>query len=128
MSLLLDTSVFLWIYFDEKENLSSKALKKLGQEESLFISAVSIWEIAIKYSSGKLKFDTNPKVWIDQTLREMGLSLLAIQTSHLLEVSELPFHHKDPFDRLLICQSKIEKIPLLSSDEIFKKYDVDVIW
>lgn len=128
MSLLLDTSVFLWMYFDEKKNLTSKALKKIEQEENLLLSAVSIWEIAIKYSSGKLKFDTNPKYWIDQTLREMGVSILAIHTRHLLEVSDLPFHHKDPFDRLLICQSKVEKIPLLSSDNIFKEYKVEIIW
>lgn len=99
-----------------------------NENHELVISAVSTWEIAIKYSIGKLKLDGNPQRWIPEIILKMGLQQLPISQRHTLRMSHLPFHHKDPFDRLLAGQAQLEKMALLSPDKIFKKYKVTTIW
>lgn len=98
------------------------------EEEDRILSAASLWEIAIKYSAGKLVLEEDPKKWLPGVILEMGLQQLAISHRHALGVMDLPLYHKDPFDRLLISQAKIENIPIVSPDRIFKKYKVPVIW
>ena len=129
MKCLLDTVVFLWVIFDEREKLSRKVLSILNDGSvELYLSAVSVWEIAIKYSLGRLSLKKDPTHWLPEVILKMGLNPLSMSQRHALAVGKLPFHHKDPFDRLLICQARLEEWPVITPDAIFKKYRVPVIW
>jgi len=126
--IILDTHVFLWLKTQPEK--VSKTVIDIYQniDNEIFLSLVSVWEIQIKQQIGKLKLDVS----IDKMIREQcavnGLNILSINLSHILGLNELPLHHKDPFDRLLISQSKIENAILVSSDRYFSKYDVKIIW
>ena len=128
MKLLLDTATFLWMYLGEKEHFSKKALHALEKSDVIYLSAVSSWEIAIKFSLGKLELKTPPQDWLLNTIQLMGIESLPVYHQHSLHVAELPWHHKDPFDRLLISQSIQENLTLLSPDSVFKKYPVELVW
>ena len=129
MKLLLDTATFLWAIFDDKEKISRKALQALeNAENELYLSAASTWEIAIKYALGKLDLAKDPADWLPRTIQKIGLKPLTITHQHALAVTHLPFHHKDPFDRLLAAQTKAEGLHLVTPDEIFRKYKVPVVW
>ncbi len=128
MRLLLDTHIFLWfIDGDEQLNASSRALIEDEANEK-FISIASVWEIAIKVSTGKLKITPSFEQRVPEQIEVNGFEILPIQTSHLAEVARLPFHHRDPFDRLLIAPSRAENIPLLSADTAFDAYDIGRLW
>lgn len=129
MKYLLDTATFLWFYFGEEKRFSPKTLKILEMTSNqLYFSTVSSWEIAIKYSMGKLVLKEEPKHLIPSALLKLGIRILPISLTHTLLVAQLPFHHKDPFDRLLVSQSQIEKLTLISPDNLLKKYPVRIIW
>src|SRR5262249_8338780 len=91
------------------------------------LSAVSAWEISIKYSIGKLGLPEPPTEFVPSRMALTLTTPLAVQLSHALHASRLPLHHRDPFDRLLIAQAQTEKLPILTADEEFGAYDVDVI-
>jgi len=127
MRLLLDTHVWLW-WLAEPERLPSDihaALEDGGNE--LFLSVVTSWEIAIKYALGKLPLPESPAAFVETRLLRDGLHTLPIEHRHALAVAELPFHHHDPFDRLLIAQAQGESIILASVDPKMKAYDVDLL-
>ena len=128
MNLLLDTHTFLW-WNTEDPQLSSRARELIsdGQNE-IFLSAASVWEIAIKTAKGKLVLPEVPAHYI---LSRMGLyrfQPLPIHISHAVRVHDLPRYHDDPFDRLLVAQSQVESLSLLSADPHIQKYEVEVIW
>lgn len=93
----------------------------------LFLSAASSWEIAIKYSLGKLKLPSEPAELIPRWLAETRTVPLPIEHSHALHVAKLPPHHRDPFDRMLIAQARIEGLPILTADQQFSAYDVELL-
>lgn len=127
MSYLIDTQILIWLFISPQK-LPPKVLKILKNiENDIFVSNVSIWEIAIKTSIGKLNLPFELKN-IVQEISEMSVLILDITSEHLIKVADLPFHHKDPFDRLLISQSLVENIPLISADDNFKQYDINLIW
>lgn len=127
MSYLIDTQILIWLFIAPQQ-LPLKVLKILkNTENDIFVSNVSIWEIAIKSSIGKLNLPFELKN-IVQEISEMSILILDISTEHLIKVADLPFHHKDPFDRLLISQSLVENISLISADGNFKQYDINLIW
>ncbi len=128
MNYLMDTALFLWLIREEKEKISSKALKSLENADGLYLSSVSTLEIAIKYSIGKLKLKDDPERWVPELILNMGLRSLPVSVRHSLALAHLPFHHRDPFDRLLITQAKIENLTLISPDPVFKKYKVKTLW
>lgn len=129
MKYLLDTVTFLWMFFGEKYKLSDEARQVVERDDSeLHLSIVSAWEIAIKYSKGKLKLVKNPADCLPELIHQMGLKQVAISLSHALSVSSLPHHHRDPFDRLLAAQARAENLPIITPDPIFKKYRVKVVW
>ncbi|MCE9626202.1 MAG: type II toxin-antitoxin system VapC family toxin [Deltaproteobacteria bacterium] len=128
MKYLLDTSVFLWMIFGEENKLSKKSRHILEEGHELVLSAASTWEIAIKYSLGKLQLKERPHLWLPNIIFEMGLIPLPISHKHSLAVTQLPDHHRDPFDRILVAQSKTEGLPLISPDKTFKKYKTDLVW
>lgn len=123
MKILLDTHIFLWL-LAEPEKLSSHRMNFLeSSSHEVFLSAVSIAELMIKASIGKIDFPYNPL----DLAREAGLELLNFCPEDALELKNLPFHHKDPFDRMLICQSLIRGIPLMSDDTAFSLYGCRLI-
>lgn len=128
MKILLDTQAFLWIISDAPE-LSKKAKKLfLDQENELFLSLASIWEMAIKSSLGKLKLKQPIEKFLPAQLQENSILQLDISFRHVVGVTSLPFHHRDPFDRLIISQAIQENLPLLSSDEAFDAYNIQRLW
>ncbi|MXX51797.1 MAG: type II toxin-antitoxin system VapC family toxin [Chloroflexi bacterium] len=129
MNCLLDTSTFIW-YVSAQIRLSDIALSILSDAgNKVYLSLVSIWELAIKYRTGKLDLIPPPfSEWIASELESNSFSLLEIQLPHLIVVSELPLHHRDPFDRLLIAQSLAEGLPITSSDSLFDLYPINRLW
>ena len=124
---LLDTHTFLW-FIDGSDNLSPKALENIENENAQnFISIVSLWKIAIKLSLGKLEVNI-PFKQIEDVVFKNNFQILPISFTDLLKLSELPFHHRDPFDRLLIAQCINNEMIFLSKDENVFKYNVSVIW
>lgn len=128
MNYLLDTATFLWVATDQQEQISRRALNIISKENGIVLSAVSVWEMIIKYSLGKLKMKQTPQKLIPKLCLSMGLQQLPIRQSHAFSVAPLPLHHKDPFDRMLIAQARQENLTLLSPDKIFKKYPVKILW
>lgn len=127
MAFLLDTNVLIR-FVVEPERLSSAALKFLSADsEALYFSAASSLEIVIKYSLGKLTLPAPPPEFIPKLMSEMNLISLDISSSHALGVGKLPWHHRDPFDRLLIAQAQAESLIMLTLDKQFAKYEVEAI-
>jgi PIN domain nuclease of toxin-antitoxin system len=128
VNFLLDTSIFLWALTDPSR-LTSRAHGILtGQREALWLSAASAWEIAVKNQLGKLPLPESPARCIPEWMKAGGIHTLDITHRHALGVGELPLHHQDPFDRILITQARLEGMVLLTADRIFKKYEVETIW
>ena len=123
MKILLDTHVLLW-WLDDPSLLSTKAREAISNEENIvFVSAVSIWEITIKQSLGKLRIPQG----IDSLLHKDFFTELPVSILHARMVGQLSNVHSDPFDRLLIAQSLLEKALLVTRDNVFKKYEVPLI-
>jgi PIN domain nuclease of toxin-antitoxin system len=128
MKYLLDTSVFLWA-LAAPEKLNRRARKLLSdQRQQLFFSAASSWEISIKHVLGRLELPEPPSKYIPTWLQRWGLRALDISHPHALASGELPSHHQDPFDRVLIAQANLEQMVLLTADRVFSKYPVEVFW
>jgi PIN domain nuclease of toxin-antitoxin system len=126
VTVLLDTHAFLWWCEDARE-LSRKARKAISGEECR-VSLVSFWEIAIKLSLGKLRLPSRLERYIPEQMATSGFSQLDIGFRHIAGCAALPWHHRDPFDRLLISQAIEEKLPLFSRDEVCERYGVRRIW
>lgn len=128
MRLLLDTHAFLW-WVQDAVDLSRKARRAIADpgNECLF-SLASCWEIAIKLSLGKLKLAAPMERFIPEQLAANGIVRLDIDFRHVAKVATLPFHHRDPFDRLLVAQAAQEGLPIVSADAVFQKYGVKRIW
>lgn len=128
MKLLLDTHAFLWFIMGSP-NLSASARAVIEDEASKkFLSAASLWEMAIKLSIGKLTLSAPFDILIPQQLDLNGIELLGIEVAHAKVVSTLSFHHRDPFDRLLIAQAIVESMPIVSADTAFDTYAVKRLW
>jgi len=128
MKILLDTHTFVWWNLTP-DKLSLNGLNLIdNQENILYLSIASIWEMQIKISINKLHFD-NPLPEIITYQRNINnVQILPIELEHIWQLKNLPLHHRDPFDRMLIAQAMTEKIPILSIDSIFQNYSVNVIW
>ena len=128
MKALLDTHAFLWWITDDPR-LSSRVRELTGDSiNTLFLSAASGWEIAIKAQLGKLQLPDNLERYIADQLSLNGFESLPIQLRHALHVYSLPDLHRDPFDRILVAQSQLEQLPILTVDPQIARYGVDVIW
>jgi PIN domain nuclease of toxin-antitoxin system len=125
--ILLDTHCFLWLQV-APERLSERTRQLLASpRNSLFLSAASAWEIAIKYALGKLPLPSPPARYIPTRMRWSGTQGLAVEPRHALRVAGLPPHHRDPFDRLLIAQAQLERMTVLTVDPQFEAYDVKLL-
>lgn len=128
MKLLFDTHAFIW-WDSEPEKLSHQVLKSCqDKENTLFLSVASAWEMQIKLQLGKLKLTLPLAQIIESQTQANGIQVLPIALPHVLALDQLPSHHKDPFDRLLIAQAIVEDAVLVSADPIFHKYTVKVVW
>lgn len=128
MKLLFDTHAFLW-WESEPEKLSPTALVLCEDKSNqLLLSVVSVWEMQIKIQLGKLKLKKSLKEIIERQLSENDLKILSVELNHALTLKDLDNHHKDPFDRLIISQAKVEKLAIISGDKVISRYDIEVIW
>jgi PIN domain nuclease of toxin-antitoxin system len=128
MRLLLDTHSFLW-FISGSSNLSGVARDAIeGRENERLLSVASLWEMSIKVSLGKLQLALPFPELVERQVYGNAISLLAIAPEHLDELARLPFHHKDPFDRLIIAQSFAEDITLVGNDSAFERYPVKMLW
>jgi len=128
MNVLLDTHAFLWLVTGD-DRLSETARKTfLDPMNRLFFSAASLWEICIKYSLGKISLKNGWFQTIQDEMEMNAVQWLPIETAHCEEVTILPFHHRDPFDRMLIAQAITENMHLLSQDSRLSEYAVNRIW
>jgi len=128
MRLLLDTHTFIWAAtWDNRMSEAAQALF-LDSNNTLYLSTASIWEMAIKTSIGKLLLQQPIEQIINEQIQINDLKILNIESAHALAVASLPWHHRDPFDRLLISQSKLEHMPILGCDTIMDAYAIDRKW
>jgi PIN domain nuclease of toxin-antitoxin system len=124
---LVDTHVWLWMLVSpERLSAEGRTLVESGSTE-LLLSAASAWEIAIKHALGKLTLPEPPEDYVPRLLRQTRTDPLPVQHAHALRVGALPFHHRDPFDRLIIAQAQLEDLPILTADPRFAAYDVEVL-
>jgi len=127
---LLDTHTVLWAFYAPKA-LSPTAREVILNAEELFISIITPWEIAMKFSRGGFGDLPVPKDWEKSLIPELekqGYRMLPVDVHHCRIAQDLPFHHKDPFDRMLIAQAIAERLDLLSRDEKLAKYEVKRVW
>ncbi len=128
MNALLDTHVFLW-WINDDPHLPVYIRSIIADSRNeLFFSAASCWEIAIKCRLGRIKLPQKPDMFIIDQLAKNAVQSLPVYVSHALFECNLPALHRDPFDRMLVSQSKIEKMPIITGDPLIKQYKISVIW
>lgn len=127
MTLLVDTHAFLWFVAGD-ERLSATARQAIEEDEEAWcLSVVSVWEMAIKASLRRLDVGSGVEEYVAERVGR-GLRLLPIEWTHSAGVERLPFHHRDPFDRLLIVQAQAERLAIVTADPVFVRYGVRVVW
>ncbi|MFN2455484.1 MAG: type II toxin-antitoxin system VapC family toxin [Pyrinomonadaceae bacterium] len=127
MKLLLDTHTFLW-FIEDNPRLSAQAKALLESDAELLLSVANLWEMSIKVSIGKLTLAQPYDIFVPQQLTANAIEILPVSLAHLGVVSTLLFHHRDPFDRLMIAQAIVEQLPIVSSDAAFDAYSVKRLW
>lgn len=126
--LLLDTHTFIWWATGDRR-LSNSVVAALSDVSSeVILSVVTPWEIAIKHASGRLTLQRPVKQLVAEQVARHRYTTLPVRLEHVLEVAELPSHHGDPFDRLLVAQARVEGMMLVSRDTAMRAYDVPVLW
>jgi PIN domain nuclease of toxin-antitoxin system len=126
MRQLLDTHTLIWFIMGDQR--ISQTVRSQIENNHNCLSIVSIWEIAIKNSIGKLNLNLSFAEFVQQQIIMTDVQLIPIQIEHILAVAQLPLHHRDPFDRMLIAQAITENLPILSADTIFDNYSVQLLW
>ena len=128
MRLLLDTQAFLWFVLDDPRMSATASTYVTSPDNDIEISPASYWEIAIKISLKKYELQEPYEVFMERELATNQFRILPIEPRHTAVLARLPFHHRDPFDRLLIAQAIVENIPLVSNDTALDAYPVQRIW
>ena len=125
MRQLLDSNALLWFVWGDRKRISPRLRARIEADDAeTLVSIASLWEIAIKKTLGKLAAPDD----LPARVQELGFELLPITTEHAWAVRDLPHHHGDPFDRLLIAQARAEHLPILTADPAIAAYDVTVVW
>jgi PIN domain nuclease of toxin-antitoxin system len=126
--LLLDSHTVIWAV-DNPSNLSAQAASALKDPTNqLILSSATVWELAIKTGLGKLRLSAPYRQWMEGAIKHLGATVLPITVEYAEVQSRLPTHHDDPFDRMLIAQSQVEGISLVSNEPIFDRYGVSRVW
>jgi PIN domain nuclease of toxin-antitoxin system len=128
VKLLLDTQAFLWFVLNDARLSPAARTLLIDPANELLLSPASYWEIAIKVSIGKYQVPGSFKDFMDRQIVHNQLSILPVAVSHAAGIVALPFHHRDPFDRLLIAQALAENVPLVSADTVVDAYGVTRLW
>ena len=128
MKIILDSCTFLWIITDDPKLSTLAKEVYLSPENEVYLSVVSEWEIALKYSIGKLPLPANPLQYIFDQRVKHGVNILPLTEPMALAVASIPFYHNDPFDRMMISQASSINAAVLSPDEHLRKYPVRIIW
>ena len=126
-SYLLDTHVLLW-WVDNDVRLDARVRDTIATAERVVVSDVTLWEVIIECSVGKMKLDPNAGQGFERHTTASRFGELAITRAHLRAVQALPMHHRDPFDRLLIAQATVEGLTIISNDATLAEYDISVLW
>ena len=128
MTLLLDTCTFLWLAAEPDRVSRPAAGAFLNPDNERYLSAASIWEIAIKYSLGRMPLPEPPETYIPRIRRESGVLVLPIEEESALHVAKLPRLHADPFDRLLVAQAILHGMTVATPDEAIRQYPIRTLW
>lgn len=128
MRLLLDTHVFLWWISDAPEMSETARTAIANPNNSCYVSVASGWEMAIKSSLGKLRLKKSIERFLTEQMQQNGFLLLNIDLHHVAKVENLPFIHRDPFDRLILSQAKAERMTLVTADQTLSDYGVRCLW
>lgn len=127
MKLLLDTNIFIWLN-DAPQRIPERIMSIVTDpDNNLSLSLVSIWEMQIKIQLGKLQLQDSLQQILATQQSENDLQILTIELVHILRLADLPHHHRDPFDRLIIAQTQAEEMTLVSADAVFTNYDVNLL-
>jgi len=126
MNNLLDTHTLIW-FLNGDNNISGKARLEIETKEGNYVSIASIWEIAIKISIGKLDLKYSFEKFISR-IQIYSFKILPVSAADALTISLMPFHHRDPFDRMIIAQAKNNNLQILTKDIIFTKYNIKILW
>lgn len=127
MRLLLDTQSFLWLTSAPRKLSAETAALLADPGTTGFLSLASCWEIAIKYALGKMVLPLPPETYVPSRMNRHQLTLLPIDLRHVFEVTRLAHHHRDPFERMLIAQARLERLPILTADRRFDRYEVETL-
>lgn len=128
MRFLLDSHTLIWAV-DTPVKLTRPAMQALSNPAAMrYISTATIWEIAIKVGKGRLPLSLPYRRWIEKAISDLVLVILPVTLDHAEHLIGLPFHHRDPFDRMLASQALVEGIPLIGGDAMFDAYGVTRIW
>lgn len=128
MKCLLDTHAFIWLTTEDPKLSSIARDCILDGRTTLYLSSASIWEIVIKCSIGKLKLPGHPQTFVAKQLATNYIEELPITFKHAFHLQQLPDHHKDPFDRMLVAQAIVEKLSIITIDQLIAQYPVKTIW
>ena len=128
MKYLLDTHVLLWILTDDHRLSNNVKDSYLDKKNIILLSLASIWEMSIKSSLNKLEIKSSMETFVEQHVINNNIQILNILPQHLYPLEKLPFHHRDPFDRLIISQAIYENMPVITSDKNFDLYSVKRVW
>lgn len=127
MEILIDTHVWLW-WITAPDRLRTGAIDMLNdRRNTIYLSAASVWEVVIKHARGKLQLPVPPAEFVPSRMARDGITGIAIEHAHVLQVTHLPLHHHDPFDRIIIAQAQVEGWPIMTADSWFNAYEVEVI-
>lgn len=128
MKLLLDTHAFLWAITDDAK-LSPLARKNfLASDNELFLSVASVWEVITKVQVGKMDLPAPAGIYLKREIVKNNIQILPILMSHVLRLEQLPLHHRDPFDRIMVAQAIEEGVPILTADPLMKNYVAATFW
>ncbi|MBZ0279266.1 MAG: type II toxin-antitoxin system VapC family toxin [Anaerolineae bacterium] len=128
MRLLLDTHAFIWldIATSRLSTTIQQAIK--DPQNDIYLSLASVWEMQIKIQLGKLQLDSTLPITLTSQQQTNGIQLLPIRLDHILGLGHLPYHHHDPFDRLLIAQTQVENLTLVTNDPKIHQYQINILW
>ena len=128
MKLLIDTQCWLW-WFAEPDRLQEATIAQIVDETNeLWLSVASVWEMGIKVGLGKLPLPEPLDRYLSSRMKQLGARSLEIRADHALQAGGLPLHHRDPFDRMLIAQAQVEGMTIVTSDRMFDRYEVEILW
>jgi len=128
VKILLDTCAFLWLASDAKELSDQAKILFQNTDNAVYLSSVSVWEIVVKNKLGKLPLPDTPEQFINEQCEKHFIDNITLDNQSIFHLTELPIYHRDPFDRMLICQAIEHDLTLLTSDELITQYPVKTAW